>query len=59
MIRQIIEFFIESVLETSGLVCVLSTLISISRSRRSLIIHPADRMAIEPTKNIINKIAIS
>ena len=59
MIRQIIEFFIESVLETSGLVCVLSTLISISRSRRSLTIHPADRIAIEPIKNIINKIATS
>jgi len=33
-------------------------LLSISRSSKSLIIHPAERMTIDPIKKIINKLTI-
>ena len=59
VIKQIIDFFIDRELDTRGLVWVLWTLISISRSRRSFMIHPADRITIDPTKNIINKLRTS
>ena len=57
-INKIIEFLIDRELDTKGLFCVLRTLLSMSRSSRSLIIHPAERMTIDPIKKIINKLII-
>ena len=52
------EFFKLICDEAKALFCVLLTFLSMSLSIKSLTMHPADLMTIEPIKKIINKIKI-
>ena len=52
------EFFKLICDEAKALSCVLLTFLSMSLSKKSFTMHPADLMTTEPIKKIINKIKL-
>ena len=59
MPRNIIAERTEIVAAARGLIAVLATCLSISRSQRSFIIQPAERIIMAPPKNQLISLAVS